>query len=221
MDPAKRREKEHRIIDAAIRVMAEHGFQRSKMEDIASEAGITKVTLYSYFSSKDALYYAVTYRAFQALSDVFYATVDDHKSKSGLVSTKAIFASFFDFCERNFLFSEAMLDYFSTIRTMSMKSVPSADKTAMANSTYFIRIQDIQNLPMKLTAKEIARGQEDGSIRPEADAMLHTIQGWTMVIGYIKLLSATGSNQSPLLNVDLKSLKELSLSLCETALAVK
>jgi len=221
MDPAKRRAKEHRIIDAAIRIMADHGYQRSKMEEIAKEAGITKVTLYSYFDSKDALYFAVIYRAFQALAEVFYDAVDRHKSDSGLVSTKAIFESFFDFCERNFLFSEAMLDYFGTIRSMSLKAVSSEDKSAIANSSYFIRIQDIQNLPLKLTAQEIERGKKDGSIRKDADPMLHTIQGWTMVTGYIKLLSATGSNNSPVLNVNLQSLRELSLSLCETALAAE
>jgi len=128
MDPAKKRAKEHNIIDAAIKVMAEHGFQRSKMEDIATEAGITKVTLYSYFNSKDALYYAVIYRAFQALNEEFYAAVDNNRGATGLKATKAIFEAFFNFCERNFLFSEAMLDYFGTIRTMSMKSVPAEDK---------------------------------------------------------------------------------------------
>jgi len=218
MDPSKRRAKEHNIIEAAIKVMAQNGFQRSKMEDIAKEAGITKVTLYSYFDSKDALYYAVIYRAFQALSDEFYDAVDKNKTNNGLASTKAIFAAFFSFCERNFLYSEAMLDYFSTIRSLSMKSVPSEHKEAVANSSYFNRIQDIQNLPLKLTAQEIERGKRDGSIRPDADPMLHTIQGWTMVTVYIKLLSAAGSNQSPVLNVDLASLKELSLTICETAL---
>jgi len=163
----------------------------------------------------------VIYRAFQALADEFYGAVDRHKSSTGLEATKAIFVSFFDFCERNFLYSAAMLDYFSTIRTMSLKSVSTADKSAIANSSYFIRIQDIQNLPLKLTAKEIERGKVDGSIRPDADAMLHTLQGWTMVTGYIKLLSATGSNQAPVLNVDLKSLKELSLSLAEKSLAAQ
>jgi len=221
MDPSKRRAKEHKIIDAAIAVMAQKGYQRSKMEDIAKEAGITKVTLYSYFDSKDALYYAVIYRAFQALADEFYGTIDRNKASNGLESVKAIFESFFNFCERNFLYSEAMLDYFGTIRTMSLRSVSTEDKTAIANSSYFIRIQDIQNLPLKLTAQEIERGKKDGSIRTNADAMLHTIQGWTMVTGYIKLLSATGTNQSPVLNVDLKSLKELSLNLCETALAAQ
>mgnify|MGYP000548050276 CR=1 FL=1 len=34
----------------------------------------------------------------------------------------------------------------------------------------------------KLTVKEIERGKADGSIRPEIDSMLHTIQGWTMVV---------------------------------------
>ena len=40
-----------------------------------------------------------------------------------------------------------------------------------------------------------------------------------MVVGYIKLLSATGKNEAPLLNVNLKSLKTLSLSFAEKALA--
>ncbi len=35
----------------------------SFMEDIALDAGITKVTLYSYFKSKDNLIMAVTYKA--------------------------------------------------------------------------------------------------------------------------------------------------------------
>ena len=89
----------------------------------------------------------------------------------------------------------------------------------VAKSSYFNRIQDLQNLPLKLTVKEMERGKLDGSVRPDIDCMLHTLQGWTMVVGYIKLLSATGKNEAPLLNVNLKSLKSLSLSFAEKALA--
>ena len=218
MTPGKRQAKENQIIDAAISVMAETGFQKAKIEEIAKQAGMTKVTLYSYFDTKDNLYIAVIYRAFQALTEVFYNTIDQHKKESGLVATKAIFASFFQFCERNFLFSEAILDYFSMIRDMSRSHHPGIE-ALMASSSYFVRIQDLQNLPLKLTVKEMERGKQDGSIKKDIDCMLHTLQGWTMVVGYIKLLSATGKNEAPLLNVSLTSIKTLSLSLCEHALA--
>ncbi|MEL6390715.1 MAG: hypothetical protein AAFQ02_11160, partial [Bacteroidota bacterium] len=80
------------------------------------------------------------------------------------------------------------------------------------------KIQDLQNLPIKLTVKEIERGRRDGSIKPTVDPMLHTIQGWTMVVGYIKLISASGKNDLPLMTVNLKSLRSLSLQLSEAAL---
>ena len=217
MDLSKRQVKENRIIDAAIEVLAETSFQNAKIEDIAKAAGITKVTLYSYFDSKENLYLAIIYRAFQALTQVFYATIDQHQESTGLESTKAIFASFFNFCEKNFLFSEAILDYFSLIRNLSRNQNGSTPN--VAKSSYFNRIQDLQNLPLKLTVKEMERGKLDGSVRPDIDCMLHTLQGWTMVVGYIKLLSATGKNEAPLLNVNLKSLKSLSLSFAEKALA--
>ena len=55
MDVSKRRKKENNIIEAAIKVLQTSGIQQSKIEDIAAEAGITKVTLYSYFESKENL----------------------------------------------------------------------------------------------------------------------------------------------------------------------
>ena len=219
MDISKKQKKEHGIIDAAIVVFGEKGFQNARMEDIATKAGLTKVTLYSYFESKDNLYMAVMYRAFQALTEVFYATIDSNKSRSGLQSTVGIFEAFFNFCEKNFLYSEALLDYFSLIRSLSREESNNQELSPITSSSYFIRLQDLQNLPLKLTVKEMERGQEDGSIKEDIDCMLHTIQGWTMVVGYIKLLSASRKNESPLLNVNLKSLKTLSLRFAENALA--
>jgi len=60
MNDAKRNAKENLIIDAAERVFSVVGFKNAKMENIAAEASITKVTLYSYFQSKENLYLALT-----------------------------------------------------------------------------------------------------------------------------------------------------------------
>src|SRR5262245_18024524 len=44
------------IIEAALAAFAEQGFARSRLDDVARRAGVTKGTLYLYFDSKEALF---------------------------------------------------------------------------------------------------------------------------------------------------------------------
>lgn len=44
------------ILDAALTVFAEKGFAASRMEDIATKAGVTKGTIYLYFESKEEVF---------------------------------------------------------------------------------------------------------------------------------------------------------------------
>lgn len=62
MSPATvdRDQKKAVIAEAAVAVFARKGFGRTKMSDIAKEAGIGKGTIYEYFRSKEAVFsYAV------------------------------------------------------------------------------------------------------------------------------------------------------------------
>lgn len=49
---AARREQ---LLDAATKVFAERGFHRSRVKEIAREAGVSEGTIYNYFEDKDAL----------------------------------------------------------------------------------------------------------------------------------------------------------------------
>ena len=51
-----RTEKRKRALDAALVVFSRNGYAASTMDAIASEAGLTKPTLYQYFPSKDELF---------------------------------------------------------------------------------------------------------------------------------------------------------------------
>jgi AcrR family transcriptional regulator len=55
----KRRDTVRRLIDAACDVVAEKGFQRASLEEIARRAGLTKGAIYSNFESKEHLFWAV------------------------------------------------------------------------------------------------------------------------------------------------------------------
>jgi TetR/AcrR family fatty acid metabolism transcriptional regulator len=47
------REKRKLILDAAVRVFAEHGYHGARVGDIAEDAGVAHGLLYHYFASKD------------------------------------------------------------------------------------------------------------------------------------------------------------------------
>ncbi|MBK8347753.1 MAG: TetR/AcrR family transcriptional regulator [Saprospiraceae bacterium] len=213
MKDNKKNLKESLIIKAAESVFGDVGFKNAKMEDIAKKAGITKVTLYTYFQSKENLYLALTFKALQLLIEKYYETIDKYKDRSGLDSVIAIFDTFMLFCENNFLYSEALLEYFALVRSTSDGTNEAKLTEAVKDSIYYVKLQDIQNLPFKLTVKEIERGKRDGSIISTLDPMLTTLHGWTMVIGYVKVVSAAGTNATPLFKVSLNDLKSLNLSL--------
>jgi AcrR family transcriptional regulator len=59
LPPAERRAV---IIDAAGPLFGEHGYQGTRLDDIAAAAGITKPILYRHFDSKTALYTALLER---------------------------------------------------------------------------------------------------------------------------------------------------------------
>ena len=54
------------VVEAAIRLFLDQGFDGTSMDDVAVKAGVSKPTLYRYFADKDAIYAAAV-----------QATVDD------------------------------------------------------------------------------------------------------------------------------------------------
>ena len=54
-----RLEKQDRILSAALKVFSKTGYANASMDDIATAAGLTKPTLYSYFQGKEALFQAI------------------------------------------------------------------------------------------------------------------------------------------------------------------
>ncbi|KXK40493.1 MAG: TetR/AcrR family transcriptional regulator [Saprospiraceae bacterium] len=221
MKDHKKSIKEGLIIDAAESVFGEVGFKNAKMEEIARTAGITKVTLYSYFQSKENLYLAVTYRALLLLIERYYDIIEKTKDKSGLESVMSILEGFMSFCEENYLYSEALLEYFALIRSTSGGTNEAKLTEAVKDSIYYVKLQDMHNLPFKLTVKEIERGKKDGSIKIKVDSMLCTLHGWTMALGYVKILSASGTNATPLFNVNLSDLKAFNLFIAKSMFSSK
>lgn len=77
----RRAERREQILDAATRAFARAGFTATNLDDIAREAGITRVILYRHFDSKADLYRQVLDRASARLASAVGA---DHLDENSL-----------------------------------------------------------------------------------------------------------------------------------------
>jgi AcrR family transcriptional regulator len=59
--------REPQMLEVAGRVFAAHGFHEASMDEIAEAAGVSKPMLYSYFGSKEGLYFAYVNGAYREL----------------------------------------------------------------------------------------------------------------------------------------------------------
>lgn len=58
-DKSRPKTRKDRIMDAALRIFAEKGFQNSTITEISKEAGVSEATIYEYFGTKEDLLFAI------------------------------------------------------------------------------------------------------------------------------------------------------------------
>lgn len=72
------------ILDAAARLLRGTDFGALSLAQIAAEAGVSKGTLYYYYSSKDDILFDVADRCLNGLLDEFLAWADNPEKNTGL-----------------------------------------------------------------------------------------------------------------------------------------
>jgi AcrR family transcriptional regulator len=120
-------ERRRQILDAAIKVFSEAGFDKARMDDIVSESGLSKGTLYWYFDSKDAIITAILENIFEGEICHLQGLVDTPGSATErlgmfmnstiaefghIVQTLPLTFEFYAMALRNDVIREAMRGYF-------------------------------------------------------------------------------------------------------------
>ncbi len=93
---------------------------------------------------------AVTYRALQSLNEYLYRSLEHDREKNGLEKVMGLVKTYLDFCDEHFLYAEVILDYMKLNRSSKFGRDQAKLTTAMKESMYYRRVQDIQNLPISL-----------------------------------------------------------------------
>lgn len=86
----RRAERRQQILDAATRAFARTGFAGTSLDEIAAEAGVTRVILYRHFDSKADLYRAVFDRAYSRVTGLLGSGGYDHNVVAALLRAAAL-----------------------------------------------------------------------------------------------------------------------------------
>lgn len=144
------------------------------MDEIARTAQFTKRTLYQYFATKEALYYAVALREFQGLISQYETAAQ--AGKTGFEKITDIGRSFF----RLYQESRGIFRLISHCRFLNADDPTNPGLQAMAR---------IENTMLQLFVKTIEEGKRDGSIRPDLDAEKGAFFVVTVSIGLLNMIS--------------------------------
>ncbi len=79
-------DKRERILSAAERIFARHGFFAAKVSDVAKEAGVADGTIYLYFKSKDDLLISLFERRMHQVNEALRAAIEGKPPKEQLAA---------------------------------------------------------------------------------------------------------------------------------------
>ena len=105
-----RAERERQILDAAVAVFGERGYQNASMDQVAERVGVTKPVLYTHFGSKHGLLLACIARARAELLEVTSAAAASASTPEDMLRRGTL--AFFEYLQRQapawtLLYSEA------------------------------------------------------------------------------------------------------------------
>ena len=156
---AHRENRRRQILDAAIECFAHDGFQRTTMEDIIREAGLSAGAIYSYFQSKDQIIETLADQRHEREKRIIEAALNRDEWAASL---RELFR----------IFSSELLGASSVRKERRLEIHLWAE--ALCNPKVLRLIRRGMNQPLKLLSNAIAKAQGSGrlpaTLNPEAAA---------------------------------------------------
>ena len=189
--------REQDMLDAAVKLFCENGFEKTSMEDLAKESEYTKKTIYRYFTCKEDLFFAVILQGNRTLSDMIAKSYNS--DNNGLENIRCAYSAFYNFyCENNQLLQ--LMAMVGMVKSRSAdKEVPFREKCDEQTTTIFKNIADLFFL-----------AKADGSIRPDLDVNVLAYSSVFMTTGFFNQFSLSGDSFTRFIKMD----RELFVSFC-------
>ncbi|TNE70391.1 TetR/AcrR family transcriptional regulator [bacterium] len=173
------------ILQAAITLIQQKGFENTTMDDIAQQAELSKGTLYLYFADKSNIHYAIKKKALILLNETLQSILQ--KDYNGATMIKEMLSSLFDLIEKNKAFTQAMMLYEHNVK---------------ADLTHGIEEQecyDLQTELMMLILRSVQIGLVDGSMKSDVPPKILTIIIINQITGILTLILSPSPKKQKIL----------------------
>ena len=111
MNESKQLERKEQILDAALVVIIQKGYENSRMDDIVATSNMSKGAIYWYYKSKKEVYLSLVNHWVHNYSAVLNHIVDTDRSASDQLSS--LFQYFIDQYEKDPAVFKALLEFWS------------------------------------------------------------------------------------------------------------
>lgn len=186
----KNTEKEYRkqlILDAAEKVMQEHGLHGLSIDLIANETQLAKGTIYLYFKSKEEILGTLTIKARHLMAEDF-EKIENNK-ESNIDKLKGIIKSNYLFYKRNPVYYDLVSLYEVNNRMMETEEMhQSGDRI------------------MKIVVGIALKAKEEGTLNPNIDPTILSMSLWGMAVGMLQLIKVRGVIMKERLNISEKDI---------------
>lgn len=143
-DEERRREQ---ILNAAFRVFSAKGYRSATVEDIASEADVSKGTCYQYFSSKEDIFVATMERSLESLLSEARSSASEARDALGRLAIEGL-----SFISR---YREVQFMFLSVIS----EALAGNERLRRKGAEIFRRVAEF-------LARDIEKGVEEGIFKP-------------------------------------------------------
>jgi AcrR family transcriptional regulator len=202
----KNREREIRrndIIDAAIQLFYEKGYNGTTMDDIAGRAEFTKMTVYSYFSGKEEILLSAAIKSFRILNEMF--TVAGESGSSGFDKITGIGMAYCDF----------FLNHRPNFRILDMTG---STLQGMIPTPPFAEFMEENNRMIGIMSRAIAEGISDGTLRKDIEPRQFALLLVSFSNGFYKIIDSYGDMFPPQFGASAEEFVELGLTFIGNAI---
>ncbi|PGZ57412.1 TetR family transcriptional regulator [Bacillus cereus] len=173
----QRNKRRKEVLEAARKLFIEKNFPQVTMNDIASEAGISKVTLYKYYKSIDEIAFELQYLLFLDMGNFFGNSSDDIPASEQILMFIKRWSDFLS-AREDILRFQAIFDLYYRVQYLDITQVDSRQELIRRSR------EDLGSL--------FVRGQNEGNIRTDIQAK--ELAAWTInnLIAMVHRLAARG-----------------------------
>ncbi len=168
-----------KILDAALAIIVNEGFDALTMRRLASRIGMTAPNIYNYFSGKDELYITIVIKGFEMLFDHLKRACEDQADP--VVRARSLIDAYMKFGMEN----SAYYDIMFTRATPKYNDYVGTPYEKLSGVEYRISME------IARLASDAVRDLAGGEHCPSDEVVLHTVvKVWCMLHGMISLFNS-------------------------------